>query len=35
MSFVDEVEDTDCDEELVIGLAESVKNKRPISCPFG
>jgi hypothetical protein len=35
VSFVDEVEDSDSDEELVICLAEWVKNKRPISCPFG
>jgi hypothetical protein len=35
VSFVDEIGDSDSDEELVIGLAEWVKNKRPISCPFG
>jgi len=35
VSFVDEVEDSDSDEEPVIGLAEWVKNKRPISWPFG
>jgi hypothetical protein len=35
VSFVDEVEDSDSDEESVIGLAEWVKNKRPISCSFG
>ena len=35
MSFVDEGEDSDSDEEPVISLAEWVKNKRPISCPFG
>jgi hypothetical protein len=35
VSFVDEVEDSDSDEEPVIGLAEWVKNKRPISCSFG
>jgi hypothetical protein len=35
VSFVEEVEDSDSDEELVIGLAEWVKNKRLISCPFG
>jgi hypothetical protein len=35
VSFVDEVEDSDSDEEPVISLAEWVKNKRPISCPFG
>jgi hypothetical protein len=34
-SFVDEVEDSDSDEEPIIGLAEWVKNKRLISCPFG
>ena len=35
MSFVDEVEDSNSDDGPVIGLAEWVKNKRPISCPFG
>ena len=35
MSFVDEAEDSNCDEELVIGLAEWVKNKKLISCLFG
>jgi len=35
VSFVDEGEDSDSDEEPVISLAEWVKNKRPISCPFG
>jgi hypothetical protein len=35
VSFVDKVEDSDSDEEPVIGLAEWVKNKTPISCPFG
>jgi hypothetical protein len=35
VSFVDEVEDSDSDEEPIIGLAEWVKNKRPISYPFG
>jgi hypothetical protein len=35
VSFVDEVEDSNSDEEPVIGLAEWVKNKMPISCPFG
>jgi hypothetical protein len=34
ISFVGEVEDSDSDEELVIGLAEWVKNRKPISCPF-
>jgi len=35
VSFIDEVEDSDYDEEPVIGLAEWVKNKKPISYPFG
>ena len=35
VSFVEEVGDSDSDEEPVIGLAEWVKNKKPISCPFG
>jgi len=35
VSFVDEAEDFDFDEEPVIGLAEWVKNKKPISYPFG
>jgi hypothetical protein len=35
MSFVDGVEDSDSTEEPVIGLAEWVKNKKLISCPFG
>jgi hypothetical protein len=35
VSFVEEVEDSDSDEEPVIGLTEWVKNKRSISCPFG
>jgi hypothetical protein len=35
VSFIDEVEDSNSDEEPVIGLAEWVKNKRPISYPFG
>jgi len=35
VSFVDEARDSDSDEEPVIGLVEWVKNKRPISCPFG
>jgi hypothetical protein len=34
VSFVGEVEDSDLDEEPVIGLAEWVKNKKPISCLF-
>jgi hypothetical protein len=35
VSFVEEAEDSDSDNEPVIGLAEWVKNKKPISCPFG
>jgi hypothetical protein len=35
VSFVGEVEDSDSDEEPVIDLAEWVKNKKPISYPFG
>ena len=35
MSFVDEAEDSNSDEEPVIVLAKWVKNKRLISCPFG
>ena len=35
MSFVDEAGDSDSNGELVIGLAEWVKNKKPTSCPFG
>ena len=35
VSFVDEAASSDSDEELVIGLAEWVKNKKPMSCPFG
>ena len=35
VSFVDEAENSDSDEEPVIGLAEWVKNKKPMSCPFG
>jgi len=35
VSFVDEVEDSNSDQEPVIALAEWVKNKRSISCPFG
>jgi len=35
LSFVDEVGSSDSDEEPVIGLAEWVKNKKPMSCPFG
>jgi len=35
VSFVDEVMSSDSDEEPVVGLAEWVKNKKPMSCPFG
>jgi len=35
VTFVDEAISSDSDEELVIGLAELVKNKKPMSCPFG
>jgi len=35
VSFVDEATSLDSDEETVIGLAEWVKNKKPMSCPFG
>ena len=35
MSFVNEVASSVSDEEPVIGLAELVKNKKPMSCPFG
>jgi len=35
VSFVDEVASSNSDEEPVIGLAEWVKNKKPMSCPFG
>jgi len=35
VSFVDEAISSDCDEEPVIGLAEWVKSKKPMSCPFG
>ena len=35
VSFVDEAENSNSDEEPVIGLAEWVKNKKPMSCPFG
>ena len=35
VSFVDEAGNSDSDEEPVIGLAEWVKNKKPMSCPFG
>jgi len=35
VSFVNEVTSSDSDEELVIGLVELVRNKKPMSCPFG
>jgi len=35
VSFVDEATSSDSDEEPVIGLAEWVKNKKPMSFPFG
>ena len=35
VSFVNEATSSDSDEEPVIGLAEWVKNKKAISCPFG
>jgi len=35
VSFVDEVGSSDSDEEPVISLAEWVKNKKLMSCPFG
>jgi len=35
VSFVDEAMSSDSDEEPVIGLAEWVKNKKSMSCPFG
>jgi len=35
VSFVNETTSSDSDEEPVIGLAEWVKNKKPMSCPFG
>ena len=35
VSFVDEAMSSNSDEELVIGLAEWVKNKKPMSYPFG
>jgi len=34
VSFVDEAENSDSDEEPVIGLAEWVKNKKLMCCPF-
>jgi len=35
VSFVDEVEDSDSNEEPLIGLVEWVRNKMLIYCPFG
>ena len=35
VSFVDEATSSDSNEEPVIGLAEGVKNKKPMLCPFG
>jgi len=35
VSFVDEATSSDSDEEPVISLVECVKNKKPMSCPFG
>jgi len=35
VSFVDEAESSDSDEEPVIGLAEWVMNKNLMSCSFG
>jgi len=35
VTFVDEVMSSNSDEEPVIGLAEWVKNKKPMSYPFG
>ena len=35
VSFVDEAMSLDSNEEPVIDLAESVKNKKSMSCPFG
>ena len=35
VSFVDEAMSLDSDQQPVIGLAEWVKNKKPMSCPFG
>ena len=32
---MDEAESSDSDEEPSIGLAEWIKNKKPMSCPFG
>ena len=35
LSFVDEAASSDSDEEPVIGLAEWVRNEKPMSYPFG
>jgi len=35
VSFVDDALSSGSDEEPVIGLAEWLKNKNPMSCPFG
>ena len=35
VSFVDDAARSDSDEEPVIGFAKWVKNKKPVSCPFG
>ena len=35
VSFVNEVENFDSNEEPVIGLVEWVKSKKPMSCPLG
>ena len=35
VSFADDAASSDSDEEPVIGLAEWVKNKKPMYCPFG
>ena len=35
VSFVNEAMSSGSDEEPIIGLAELVKNKKPMSCPFG
>jgi len=35
VSFVDEATSSDSDEQPVNGLAEWVKNKKSMSCPFG
>ena len=35
VSFVDEAESFDSNEEPIIGLAEWVNNRKSMSCPFG